>query len=615
MIAASAEPPRLGLVIPSFNQGRYLAQALDSIFGQGYPALDVVVMDGGSTDETLGVIRSFEKRLTFWRSAPDAGQAAAINEGATHCRGELLAWLNADDFYLDRSLWTVARAYQTQPGAGLYIGNGLRYAEQEARYTPFCRRHLALNRRALTEGLDYVLQPATFFSRKAWEEVQGLRADLHFCMDWDVILRISRRHPAVLVNEFLAASREHDETKTRRGKLPRVFEILRMIQDHSESDITAGGLHYLLETLLETADALPSGTRLHLGSAFATVHERFEQEFGNADGFPEKGDPQDTVFLPLVRSSGPPAFEPAPTSPLPSISLVMPSFQHARFLGRAIDSALGQGYPRLELLVFDGGSSDGSVELLRGYEGRLTRWVSEPDRGPAHAINKGFAAATGEVLGWLNSDDMLTEGALLTAGRAFAEDPELDMVIGNALYVDEADQLYLADHGTYRTGLYYGEFQPLSRIPAYWAYVHAVPQPTVLFRRRLLEACGTLNESYHYIFDFELFFRFAAKAKIRKLERTQAFYRIHAAAKTSDWRRFEVELYRFSRRLWPRPASSEFLAMWRDFVVHYLRRHFGRGPRDRRLWPIAALAALSSLTGVGNPESWSRHWRSSSRPY
>ncbi|HEY2943207.1 MAG TPA: glycosyltransferase family 2 protein [Vicinamibacteria bacterium] len=609
MIAAAAAPPRIGLVIPSFNQGRYLAQALDSIFGQGYPALDVVVMDGGSTDETVDVIRSFEKRLTFWKSAPDAGQAAAVNEGATHCRGELLAWLNADDFYLDRSLWTVARAHQARPGAGLYIGNGMRYDQQEARYMPFCRRHLALNRRALTEGLDYVLQPATFFSRKAWDEVEGLRAALHYCMDWDIILRIARRHPAVLINEFLAASREHDETKTRRGKLPRVFEIVRMIRDHSEGQITAGGLHYLFEALLESGDALPSGARRHLVSAFASVHERFQREFGNADGFPEKGDPQDTVFMPLVGSSKLSALEPAEKSPLPSISLVMPSFQHARFLGRAIDSVLGQGYPGLELLVFDGGSTDGSVELLRGYEGRLTRWVSQPDRGPAHAINKGFAAATGEVLGWLNSDDMLAEGALLAAGRAFAEDPELDMVIGNALYVDEADQLYLADHGTHRTGLYYGEVQPLGRIPAYWAYVHAVPQPTVLFRRRLLDACGTLNESYHYIFDFELFFRFAAKAKMRKLERTQAFYRIHTAGKTSDWWRFEVELYRFSRRLWPRPPSAEFLTTWRDFVVHYLRRHFGRGPSDRRLWPIAALAALSSLTGVGNPESWSRAWR------
>ena len=354
--------------------------------------------------------------------------------------------------------------------------------------------------------------------------------------------------------------------------------------------------------------------RRPLEVAFAALREGFKRQVGNYDGFPERGDPQDSVYVPLVRGAEPLPPAGKETAALPSISVVMPSLNQARFLGRALDSAIGQGYPGLELLVFDGGSTDGSVDLLRGYEGRVTRWSSERDRGPAHAINKGLAAATGDVLGWLNSDDMLAEGALAAVGRAFADDPKLDMVVGNALYVDEADRLYLADHGGYRTGLYYGEVQPLERIPAYWAYVHAVPQPTVFFRRRLLEACGLLDESYHFIFDFELFFRFAARGKIRKLERTQAFYRIHAAAKTSDWWRFEVELYRFSRRLWPRAPSRAFRAIWRDFLLHYMRRHYPRGRHDRRFWPMAALAGLSAGTGLGNPESWSRLLRRPRRP-
>src|SRR5206468_9453359 len=103
----------------------------------------------------------------------------------------------------------------------------------------------------LAEGLDYVLQPATFFLRRAWDEVGGLRADLHYCLDWDVILRIAARYPAVLVNEFLAASREHGQTKTSQGGLSRVFEIFRMTKEVAGRDITPGGLHYLLETLLE----------------------------------------------------------------------------------------------------------------------------------------------------------------------------------------------------------------------------------------------------------------------------------------------------------------------------------------------------------------------------
>src|SRR6185436_5949393 len=111
------------------------------------------------------------------------------------------------------------------------------------------------------------------------------------------------------------------------------------------------------------------------------------------------------------------------------------------------------------------------------------------------AINKGLSRATGEIVSWLNSDDMLARDALWEIGRSFAEDPELDMVLGNALYIDEGNELHLADHGSYRTALYYGHMQPFERIPQYWTYVHSVPQPTVFFRKRLLEQFGYLDES------------------------------------------------------------------------------------------------------------------------
>jgi hypothetical protein len=175
------------------------------------------------------------------------------------------------------------------------------------------------------------------------------------------------------------------------------------------------------------------------------------------------------------------------------------------------------------------------------------------------------------------------------------------MVIGNALYVDEADQPCLVDRGTYRTGLCYGEAESLRHIDAYWAYVHAVPQPTVLFRRRLLEAHGGLSESYQSIFDLDLFLRFAANAKIGKLERTQALCRVTTAGRTGAAR---AELYRFSRRFWPPAPSRAFWATWRAFVAQYVRDHYGHGLGEKRLWPIAAAVAAASLVGMGNPETW-----------
>ena len=110
---------------------------------------------------------------------------------------------------------------------------------------------------------------------------------------------------------------------------------------------------------------------------------------------------------------------------LPRISVVVPSYEQGEYLEQALRSLLLQGYPDLELLVVDGGSQDSSVDVLRNYESYLDFWVSEADRGQTHAINKGFERATGEVLGWLNSDDILLPGSLERIGAAFARDAEM----------------------------------------------------------------------------------------------------------------------------------------------------------------------------------------------
>ncbi|MBV9122859.1 MAG: glycosyltransferase [Planctomycetes bacterium] len=602
--------PRISVVVPSYNQGGFLREALASIFRQGYPDLEVVVMDGGSTDDSVAVIRSFAKRLTYWQSRKDGGQSAAINAGMEHCTGQLVAWLNSDDYYWRDALWTVGRAYAAHPGFGLYLGNGLRYDQAAGRYAPFSRRHVVLNREALRHGLDYLLQPACFFLREAWREAGGLHEDLHFCMDWDVLLRIAGRHPAVLINEFLAVSREYQATKTSTGAMRRAEEIGRVIREHTQAEVTPGSLYFLLETLLGvTAGQGLDGLRSHLWAGMVALQGEFARRFGAADSFPAVGDPQDRTYLPLPATAAddhaaPLVHPPDDFEQLPSVSIVTPSFNQAEFLGQTLDSILAQNYPRLETIVLDAGSTDGSVDVLRRYADRLSYWVSEPDRGPAQAINKGFQRASGEILAWVNSDDLLTPGAVWEAARLFAEDPDLDLVYGNALYIDERNDLVLADHGSYRTGLYYGDFQPTERIPRYWNYVHAVPQPTVFFRRRLLEACGHLDESYQFIFDFELFFRFAQKARIRKLERTQAFYRIHTRSKTSDWNRFLVELYRFSRPRWPALRSRHFLPYVRDYVGCYMKRRWGNCRRDWRFWARAGIAALAATTRLGNPETF-----------
>src|SRR5262245_17911524 len=125
---------------------------------------------------------------------------------------------------------------------------------------------------------------------------------------------------------------------------------------------------------------------------------------------------------------------------LPLISIVTPSFNQAAFLEETLRSVTAQEYPRVEHIVIDGGSTDGSVDILRRHAAGLRAWVSEKDRGQSHAINKGFAIASGDVLTWLNSDDTLLPGALRAVGETFARRADVDLVYGDFVYTDAAGE-------------------------------------------------------------------------------------------------------------------------------------------------------------------------------
>jgi GT2 family glycosyltransferase len=581
MAAATDRLPLLSVVVPSYNQGRFLPDTLDSIFRQEYPRLEVVVIDGGSTDNSVEIIRKHAHRLKYWQSQKDGGQSWAINEGMRHCSGDLVAWLNSDDYYWEDSLWTVARAYQAYPDHGLYMGNGLRYLQAEGRYLPFCERHPAFSRRALTHGPDFVLQPSTFFLRRAWEEANGLDPALRFCMDWDVFIRIAARYPVAVIHEFLGVSREYEQTKTSSGKMSRAFEIVRMIQKHTRQEATAGTMLYLLDTMhgLEETAAIPDLRGL-VGGALCGVERHFHAAWGQGHAFPEQNDPGDPIFAPWPATPRPERPAAASLKSMPSLSLVAVSAPDGAFLDRTLESISAQHYPRLETIVAG----------------------SEPASNLPDTINRELAAAGGEVVGWLCPGDLLAAGALEAVGRAFAADPDLDAVFGNALYIDDQDRLCLMDHGRHSSAFCYGELEAPC-LPKYWTAHCAVPRSTVFCRRRTLERLGLLDEACRHVFDFELLQRVATAGKVQKLERTQAFCRIHPQSLLGDeLPEFLAEVYHLSRPHWPGLLSRQFFRMWKNYVGNVMRRTLGVKPRGLRFWTGAALVAASALTRLGNPE-------------
>lgn len=221
----------------------------------------------------------------------------------------------------------------------------------------------------------------------------------------------------------------------------------------------------------------------------------------------------------------------------PRVSIVTPSLDQAAFLPRTVESVLAQrGDFDLEYLVVDGGSTDGSLEILRRYEGRLTA-TSGPDAGQADAVNKGLRAATGELLGWVNSDDLLLPGAVQAAVEAFGANPAAGWLHGRCRIVDEQDRPIRRWIAAYKDRACRRHTHARLLVQNY------VSQPTVFWRRSLLERVGLLDPALHYTFDYDLWLRFSALGPPLFLERELAAFRWYPGSKSgAGWaRQFEED--------------------------------------------------------------------------
>jgi glycosyltransferase involved in cell wall biosynthesis len=212
---------------------------------------------------------------------------------------------------------------------------------------------------------------------------------------------------------------------------------------------------------------------------------------------------------------------PPSSSGLPLISVVTPSLNQGRFLEETIRSVLDQDYPHLEYSIIDGGSTDGSVDLIRKYEKQLAYWTSEPDRGQADAINKGWRRATGEILAYINSDDTYCPNALRLVAEAFACDPAIGLVYGRCHVIDKHSAV-LRERRVREAN-----FSELLR----WS--PSIPQPTMFVRREVIESVGLLNTDFHYTMDYELTLRVGMKYKMKFIPHVLANMRDHPAAKTA----------------------------------------------------------------------------------
>jgi glycosyltransferase involved in cell wall biosynthesis len=205
----------------------------------------------------------------------------------------------------------------------------------------------------------------------------------------------------------------------------------------------------------------------------------------------------------------------------PLVSIITPSYNQADYIEETIQSVLGQTYPNIEYILIDGGSTDGSLDVIKKYAGKLAYWESVKDKGQTDAINKGFARATGEIIAWLNSDDTLEPQAVAEAVAFLSEHPEVGLVYGDTHYIDEKSRV-IGNFPAAQTDL-----AKLRR-----GYVH-IPQQASFFRKSLWDQVGPLDDSFFFAMDYDLWTRLAAVSELRYLPgRVWANFRLHADAKT-----------------------------------------------------------------------------------
>jgi len=248
---------KFSIIVPSYNQGDFISQTIDSILNQDYKNVEILVIDGGSTDSTIEVLKKYGENI-FWLSEKDRGQTHAINKGLALAKGDIITFINSDDYYLDGTLENVARRFQSNKGkfwlTGDYIivnERGERIQLLVGKYKSFFRKFISFN---LLTVLNPINQPSTFFRRELIQKLQHFKEELHYTMDYEFYLRAIKIDRPIVISDKLSAFRIHENSKggsQYKIQFKEEFDVAKQYQKNKFL-IFLHLLHYKLINLVYT---------------------------------------------------------------------------------------------------------------------------------------------------------------------------------------------------------------------------------------------------------------------------------------------------------------------------------------------------------------------------
>jgi glycosyltransferase involved in cell wall biosynthesis len=247
--------PKISIVTPSFNQGQFLEQTILSVLGQGYPNMEYFIMDGGSGDNSVEIIKKYEDRLTYWSSEKDKGQSNAINLGFERCTGDILCWINSDDYLLPSTLHHIAALLDQKENAILF-GNCIHI--NEGTHHSYASDVVKSFQKHPLEIYDPIIQPSSFWTRGVWEKVGALREDLHFVFDWEWFIRAKIAGVEFIpVESYFSVYRIHEGHKSGSGSNKRFNEISEILELNNPIEVSKA-----FQTIKSNKSKIENGIKL-----------------------------------------------------------------------------------------------------------------------------------------------------------------------------------------------------------------------------------------------------------------------------------------------------------------------------------------------------------------